>query len=152
MTCRGKKVVAGKRPQIHTWAVTTRNRQQSRGAAVAVAAWAARSRGRDASFAEALWFAPATLAEWTGRRMLPRALSSSLGRSGTPKTGILPNEANKSFVMNVASAKVRKIPPRSMKLLGALRSGARSELEAALKLKLAGDDAARARQTLQQMN
>jgi len=84
--------------------------------------------------------------------MLPRALSSSLGRSGTPKTGILPNEANKSFVMNVASAKVRKIPPRSMKLLGALRSGARSELEAALKLKLAGDDAARARQTLQQMN
>ena len=90
---------------------------------------------------------------WTGRRITTAGIEQQrlLGRSGTPKT-ILPNEANKSFVMNVASEKVRKIPPRSMKLLGALRSGARSQLEAVLKLKLAGDDAARARQTLQQMN
>lgn len=37
------------------------------------------------------------------------------GRSGSFEKGILPNEANKSFVLNVGVDKVRRIPPCSKK-------------------------------------
>ena len=41
-----------------------------------------------------------------------------LGRSGTPKTGILPDEANKSFVMNVASEKGAEDPTKINEIAG----------------------------------
>jgi hypothetical protein len=87
----------------------------------------------------------ANLVRLTERRILLSPLSSSASQAALSpsKQAFLPNEANKSFVINVWSQKLRKIPPNST-IACALRSdlqwGQRLEWGTAFGTQMPKDD------------